>query len=533
MKMKKISSLILAGLLLSAVSCKESDFTDSYADPSKIAETTVEKQFTGFLQSTKDYILPGYTNYFVALRTSINHYNQVTGWINDSGQYIPGSAGTEAVWFNYYNMLAQYRELQKVYNSKTATEQADRKFFMTVATIYLYDQTERMIDLFGAIPFTEAGMLSIKGGDYANSAAKFDDPQVLYSMMLDDLKSISAELNTTTINAGYLKSFQTQDFVNKGDLTAWKRYNNSLRLRMLNRVSAVETFKSRSATEMAEILGNATTYPIVTTNEQNIQINVFSINSDINSKGFQDGIASNGDWYGNTAGKKMIDFMNTNADPRLPILFEPGANATGKYIGIDPTAAAATQTALANGGQVAIYNRYVTSHNQFFPGVIINAAEVNLIKAEYYLRAGNDASAKLAYETAISQSVKFYNGILAVSNATGVNAAPAPATDASITAYIATDAVNWDKATSSATKLALIATQKWLHFNLVQPYENWAETRRLDLPTFTFQVDNANNQTLPPVKWTIPSNEISYNANNYSSVRDQDKLTTKLFWDVK
>ena len=280
-------------------------------------------------------------------------------------------------------------------------------------------------------------------------------------------------------------------------------------------------------------MGNATTYPIVTTNEQNIQINVFSINSDINSKGFQDGIASNGDWYGNTAGKKMIDFMNTNADPRLPILFEPGANATGKYIGIDPTAAAATQTALANGGQVAIYNRYVTSHNQFFPGVIINAAEVNLIKAEYYLRAGNDASAKLAYETAISQSVKFYNGILAVSNATGVNAAPAPATDASITAYIATDAVNWDKATSSATKLALIATQKWLHFNLVQPYENWAETRRLDLPTFTFQVDNANNQTLPPVKWTIPSNEISYNANNYSSVRDQDKLTTKLFWDVK
>lgn len=532
MKMKKISSILLSGLLLGAVSCKESDFTGSYADPSKISQTTVEKQFSGFLQSTKDYILPGYTNYFVALRTSINHYNQVTGWINDSGQYIPGSSGTEAVWFNYYNMLAQYRELQKVFAALPATEQADRKFFMTVATVYMYDQTQRMVDLFGSIPFTEAGMLSTKGGDYVNSAPKFDDPQTLYTLMLDDLKKISVELNTTTINAGYLKSFQTQDFVNKGDLTAWKRYTNSLRLRMLNRVSGVESFKSRVNSEMAEIVGGAATYPVVETNEQNIQINVFNVSSDINSKGFKDGIASDGGWYGNTAGKKIIDFMNTNADPRLTVLFEPGAQAKGQYIGIDPLAAAGDQTALSNAGMVAIYNRYVTSHNQFFPGVIFNASEVNLIKAEYYLRAGNDAAAKLAYETAITQSVKFYNGILAISNAIGV-VAPAPATDASVTAYIAKDAINWTKAATATDKLTLIATQKWLHFNLVQAYENWSETRRLDLPGFTFQVDNANNQTLPPVKWTIPSNEISYNTINYNAVKSTDNLKTKIFWDVK
>ncbi|MFC6194903.1 SusD/RagB family nutrient-binding outer membrane lipoprotein [Dyadobacter subterraneus] len=532
--MKKISSFILAGLLLGAVSCQESDIAENYTDPSKVAVTSVEKQFTGFLVSTKDYVLPGYTNYFVALRTSINHYNQVTGWVNDaSAQFVPGSSGTEAVWFNYYNMLAQYRELQKVYASKTTTEQADRKFFMTVARIFLYDQTERMIDLFGPIPFTEAGFLSTNGGDYAASYAKFDDPQTLYTTMLDDLKAISTELNATTINAGYQTSFKTQDIINNGDLTAWKRYCNSLRLRMLNRVSAASSFSSRATTEMAEILGNSTTYPIVESNDQNIQLDVYDINTDINSKGFKDGIASDGGWYGNTAGKKMMDFMNTNADPRLPILFEPGANAAGAYIGIDPNATQAVQSALSNAGVVAIYNRYVTSHNQFFPGVIINAAEVNLIKAEYYLRTSNDASAKTAYETAISQSVKFYNSIIAISNATGVNAAPAAATDASIAAYILKDGVSWDKATSSAAKLTLIGTQKWLHYNLVQPYENWAETRRLDLPSFTFPLDNANKQTVPPVRWTIPANEITYNAANYAAVQGTDNLNTKLFWDVK
>ena len=227
--------------------------------------------------------------------------------------------------------------------------------------------------------------------------------------------------------------------------------------------------------------------------------------------------------------------MNTNNDPRLPLLFEPGANAAGKYIGIDPTTTEASQTALFNAGQVAIYNRFTLSRNQFFPGVLINAAQMNLIKAEYYLRSGNDASAKTAYETAIAQSVQFYNGILALTNATGITGStiPSAATAASITAYIARSGVNWSSATNNTDKLKLIATQKWLHYNLVQPYENWADIRRLDYPVLSFQTDNANKQTLPPVKWTIPGNEITYNATNYVAVQATDNLTTKIFWDVK
>lgn len=533
--MKKISFLILSALLLATVSCKESEFAEAYPDPAKIAETTVEKQFTGVLYASREYVLPGYRHYFVTLRTSINHYTQATGWINESGQYVPGSSGVEDVWYNYYNTLAQYRELQKVYASKPADQQNDRKIFMLAAAIYVYDYTQKMVDVHGAIPFNEAGMLSAKGGEYQTANAKFDSAESIYTFMVDDLKRIATELNGITLNAGYQKSFQTQDFVNKGDITAWKRYCNSLRVRILNRISDVESFKARSNAEMAEILGNATTYPIVETNAQNIQINVFDVNTDINSKGFRDGIASDGNWFGNTAGKALIDNMNTNKDPRLKLLFEPGASAAGEYIGIDPTATEATQTALYNAGKIAIYNRFTLSHNQFFPGVLINAPQLNLIKAEYYVRTGNDASAKTAYEAAIAQSVQFYNGILATTNATGItgSAMPTPATAASIAEYMAGSGVNWSSATGSANKLKLIATQKWLHYNIVQPYENWADIRRLDYPVLSFQTDMANNQTVPPFRWSIPGNEITYNTANYEAVRATDKLTTKIFWDVK
>ncbi|MGV3559032.1 SusD/RagB family nutrient-binding outer membrane lipoprotein [Larkinella arboricola] len=532
--MKNISTLVLAGMLLVNVSCQESEFATSYPNPSKISETTVEKQFTGVLYSNREYVLPGYTHYFTTLRTSLNPYTQATGTLSQSGRYVPGSAGVENVWYGYYNMMAQYRELQKVYASKPAEQQAGLKIFMLAAPIYVYDHTQRIVDVHGSIPFSQAGMLSTNGGDYAGSVAKFDTAEEIYTFMLDDLKRIATELNSITLNAGYQKAFQTQDFLNKGDIMAWKRYANSLRLRLLNRVSDVQSFKARVNTEMAEILGNAATYPIVETNAQNIQVNVYDINTDINSKGFREGLASDG-WYGNTAGKAMIDHMNANKDPRLPILFEPGANAAGKYNGIDPMATEAVQTAQFNAGQVAIYNRYTLSHNEFFPGVLINAPQMNLIKAEHYLRSGNDAAAKTAYETAITQSVEFYNNILSITNARGITGSviPTPATPASVAAYIAGEGVNWSKATTPAQKLSLIATQKWLHYNVVQPYENWADIRRLDMPVLNFQTDNANAQTLPPSRWTIPGNEITYNAANYAAVRASDNLKTRIFWDVK
>ncbi|WP_028524615.1 SusD/RagB family nutrient-binding outer membrane lipoprotein [Runella limosa] len=531
--MKKISSILLSGLLLFAMSCKESEFIEAYPDPAKLAATTIEKQFTGMLQSNKDYVLPGYRFYFVTLRTTINHYVQTTGWVNGEGQYIPGSSGVEDVWFNYYNTLAQYRELQRVFAQRSAEEQKEKKIFMLAATVYMYDYTQKLVDLHGSIPFTEAGLLSANNGDYAKSIAKFDSPQDLYTKMLDDLKSIAAELNTITLSAGYQKAFTVQDFVNYGDLNAWKRYTNSLRLRMLNRVSDVESLKARSNSEIAEILGSPTTYPIVETNAQNIQMNVYDLNSPINSTGLQGALESGASWYINFAGKKMIDHMKTNADPRLPIIFQPGINAKGEYFGIDPTANATVQAALATDGMAALYNRVTFSGNHFFPGVLINAAEVNLIKAEYYLRTNNDAKAQTAYETAIDQSVNFYNKILSLSkNILGETNITIPATANQITAYLAKDGVNWTKAGSSANKLALIAEQKWLHYNITQPFENWSDVRRLDLPKFSFVPDNSNNQTLPPYRWTIPSNEITYNP-NYSAVKAQDNLTTKIFWDVK
>jgi hypothetical protein len=509
------------------------DFEESYADPSKVSTTSVEKQFAGFLAANSEYVIPSYWNYFVVLRPTVNRYTQAVGWVNATGQYVPGGALITDRWNNYYLFLAQYRELESVFNKLSAEEQEEKRIFMITATIYLYDHTQKVIDIHGDIPFTQAGMLSTNNGDYQNSTAAYDDAEVLYNKMLDDLKSFADELNMITVTAPIQTGFKSQDFINNGDLSLWKRYCNSLRLRMLTRVSGVASLASRANSEIQSILNDPAIYPVITDNSENIQIEVFSIETNrtinLNSVGFRTGLE---DWNGNLAGKAIIDNMVTSSDPRLRVMFEPGANAGGTYNGLDPLMPSGQQQQLVDAGNIAIYNRSTLSRNQYFPGVLINAAEVYFLKAEHYLKSSNNSEAKTAYNEGIEQSVKEYFQFRQISNDNTAGDV-APLDDAEIVTYQSMPTVSWDAAATMQNKMDLIATQKWLHYSVVQPLESWAETRRLDLLDLQFEVDNTNNQKLPPNRWLYAASENTYNTANYNAVKAKDNLSTKLFWDIQ
>ena len=526
---KKLLFYLGIMLTVSISACNKKDFEESYADPSKISVTSVEKQYAGFLVSNREYVMPDYWNYFVVLRTTLTRYTQAVGWVNSPNQYVPGAAGITSRWENYFNFLTQFRELENIYSKLSAEEQKDLRIYMLTATIYFYDHTQKVVDLHGDIPWSEAGKLSSKGGDYESALPKYDEAATIYTKMIDDLKTFSDELNSIAVKPAIQTGFKNQDFINKGSLTAWKKYCNSLRLRMLMRISDVAAFQARVTTEINSIVGDPSKYPIVATNAENIQISVYNLSTDIHAKNFRTGLE---DWEGNLAGKAMIDHMKTNTDPRLRAMFEPGANAGGVYNGLDPMQNASTQTALVAGGTLAIYNRSTISRNEYFPGILITAAEVSFLLSEFRLKAGSIAAAKTAYNDGIKKSIEYYYGLRTLSNN---STAPAltPTNDAQIAAYTISPAVNWDAAVTNTDKIKLLATQKWIHYSVVQPVESWAEIRRLDAPVFNFEVDNANAQKQPPYRWLYAGSEQTYNTANYQNVKGNDNLTTRIFWDLK
>lgn len=530
--MRKYLSTVAIALCTIAVvtSCKKETFDSAYGDPSTVSNAPIDRQFAGMIYVNREFVVPSYWDYFVVKRITVNRFTQAVGWANSINQYVPGGAAITDRWNNYYNLLAQYRELQKIYNGLSDGAKKDNRIYYIIATIYFYDQTQKVVDLHGDIPWADAGKLSTNAGDYTASYAKYQSAESIYTTMLDDLKAYSDELSTIapTINSGVLNNLKSQDLINKGDISLWQKYCNSLRIRMLMRASGASAFTARSNQEISTILGNAAKYPIVATNADNIQIKIYNLSSDIHSKGFQTGLE---DWNGNIAGKTMIDNMKTNADPRLRAIFEPGASAGGVYNGLDQSLDAGAQTNLINGGTIAIYNRSTISRNQFFPGMLIDAAEINLLLAEYYLKAGNDAMAKARYESGITESVNFYYGVRALSNDNTAGALT-PTSPAEIATYLAKPAISWALALTTGAKLSLIGSQKWLNYNVIQPNEGWAEMRRLDLPALTFPVDNSSSQKNLPLRWVYPSSEIAYNGANYAEVKAKDNLTTKIFWDI-
>ncbi|WPR73654.1 SusD/RagB family nutrient-binding outer membrane lipoprotein [Algoriphagus sp. NG3] len=527
MNIKKL--YIYALLACGIASCTETDFSDNYTDPSKLAETTVGKQFSGMMYSNRLYVLPAYRDFFVVRRITANRYTQAVGWVNGENQYVPGSAAVEERWDVYYNFMQQYREIQKVYNGLTDQEKVENRVFIIAATTYFYDRTQQIVDLYGDIPWSEAGMLSINGGDYQKSYPAYDKAEVIYATMLDDLAGFADELGSLPINAATEAGFKTQDLVNRGDIGLWLKYINSLRLRMLTRVSGSSEFAARSKAEIGAILSNSGSYPIVENNDSNILFNIFSLGTLRSATDFQSGLE---DWDGNIAGKAILEHMVSNSDPRLTYIFEPGTNASNNdFLGLDPMMNPTQQNELVLSQALSIYNRSTLSRNQYIPGVLITASDVHLMAAEYYLKEGQDAKAKSHYEEAVKQSIGFYEYLRSLSNNTE-SPSPVVPTDASIDTYLGMDQVSWGAASGIDEKLTRIAEQKWLHHNVLQSNESWAEMRRMDKLKFNFWVDNSNQQSTPPSRWMYPGSEQTYNRENYTVVQPQDKLTTPIFWDV-
>jgi hypothetical protein len=524
------SKLIIIALILSIgiIACKEDKFEEYYIDPSSLNNTTIEKQFAGAIRASLDFTMYKYWNYFVVLQNTALHYTQVVAWQNGSKQYEPGAAAIGDRWNWYYNFLAQYKEFLKVYNSAPADEQTSKRIYYIAATIFFYDQTQKVVDLHGDIPWSEAGLLSTNSGDYQKSYPKYDDAATIYTKMLDDLKAFADELATLTIPSGIDGVFKTQDFINNGSLDLWKKYCNSLRIRMLMRVSGVTTFQSRVSTEISAILGNPGSYPVCTTNADNILIDVVASNTDVSSDLYE-GIIG---WGNNDrANKMMIDTMQNNADPRLRAMFQPGALSAPLYAGLDQMLDANTQGKIFAKDTIARYNFSTISKNKMLPGVLITAAATQLLLADYYLNiANNDAAAKAAYETGVLSSIDYYFWLRTISD--NQETSVSPTNNGEKNAYLASN-MSWNKATSLAAKRNLIALQKWINYSVLEPIECWSEIRRTNLPVLNFVTDNSSTLTqLPPYRFTYPENESTYNTANYQAVIGKDKLTEKIFWDI-
>lgn len=516
--MKKVIVTGLLGLLsVGAIvtGCKQTDIDNAYLNPSGAVSADVQRLWAGMLFNER--VNPRYWNLYTFLIPEIGTYSQLNGFTSTNGVYEQVTAYNADRWNVYYTQtMARYRELEKVYNNLGTEDKAGLQLFLETGRIFLYDQTAQMIDLWGDIPFSTAGQLNAQG---TISLATYDEAKTTYSTILTDLKRISDYLATTTPTTFYANQFTSYDYVNKGNLTKWRKYCNSLMLRLAMRVSGADEAAAKAL--VTTILSDPAKYPLVDAATESITIQPAATTSNLVAvNDMRNGFGVNPF----APGYLVNDVMAPANDPRLPVYFT--TNGTGKYAGVKNTWTATELTAAQTANAISRWDSTTFSENNLFPGILITSAETWFNKAEAYERWGL-GNAKTAYESGIRQSIAFWYGI---NSGSSRNAAKDVApTEAQITTFLAQPSVAY-----GTDNLKKIATQKWVDYTVMQATQAWAESRRTKLVGFTFPTDNGSNTAkTPPTRLLYPTSEASLNTINYQTVKAKDTQTTKLFWDVK
>lgn len=211
---------------LGVMSCSETDFEDNYYDPEKSVTASVEKLYTGLLYNNnlenRNTTFPRYWNLFTFQIPMLGTYSQTNGYTNGQKIYEQATAYNQDRWDYYYTaFISNYREMENHYNSIEDAEQKEQfRLFMETGKVHLYDQTSQMVDIWGDIPFSEAGGLITTGGDIIRP--KYDKAEDIYMTMIDDLKNIADFLNSYEPIAFYKAAFDNADILNQGDIEKWK-----------------------------------------------------------------------------------------------------------------------------------------------------------------------------------------------------------------------------------------------------------------------------------------------------------------------
>ncbi len=358
---------------------------------------------------------------------------------------------------------------------------------------------QKTTDMWGKIPYSEAFKLG-EGILYP----KYDTQQEVYTQILAELKKAADMFSDAGGKLG------AGDFLFKGNLDKWKKLCNSTRLRVAIRMSSADEGTAKGV--LADVLGNSSKYPIITSNADNAYFWWPGVVPDqepwYKRMGADNGIKT--DLY-RTSYFLISNLKNLN-DPRLPVYADK--NKVGEYNGykFGPNQ---TSDIMNNGNNVShIGDRFGNNKAGFSP--FLNAAEVYFIIAEAAQRnliTGTDA--KTAYEMGITRSLE-ENGI----------AGPAIGT------YLAQGEVPWNG--GMTTNLYKIYLQKWISL-FKQSVEAWSEARRTDVPLMDVITKNYyDKHNRPPFRMAYADEERSLNTSFPTEVVETDIFWgTQMWWDKR
>ncbi len=382
--------------------------------------------------------------------------------------------------------------------------------YLMTATVKAYGY-QLLVDLYDNVPYSEAFQ-----GEAFIFSPHIDKGADIYAKIYDLLEDALSKDYSSFEKSRYAK----YDLLGGGDLNKWQEFARSLQLRILIRQSA----KNDVSAKIAALLAN----DVFLTTDVSLT-NFEDVDSKANPLYEKDQVQLNTK-SNIRANAVILYYFDTYSDPRKEKLFD---EVNGEYLGVITGSYDVEDSHFIGDKETS---RPTWSYDM--PVHLMTVAEVELLKAEAYLKAGNAVNAKAAYDAGVTASF-----------------ARIGAGDAS--AFLAPGgAYSFDDA---ADKLEAIIMQKWVDAADGQRgIEAFIERNRTgfpkesavdgDIPPGT---DLTNGGTVPyvagtlvysklgttngkfPVRLPYADVEMNYNANaaEYKVLTDAVVMQTNVWWN--
>ncbi len=519
-KVKQVLLWLLLASLISVVSCKKGTFDINSPNPNSLSPSSVGSKYylTSALAGTATLMYGGGGD---ILNTWMGYW-AASGGYTPSPVYVTYQLTSDVGagnWDNAYINLKNYNIIQNL--SQTDPNLGYYKGISLIMQAFVF---QRVVDLYNDAPYTQAFSST-------NTTPAYDKGSDIYKSLVTSIDSSILIINTAKLNAN-AENPKTYDVLFGGDMNKWIRFANTLKLKILMRLTQTSGGPAMATAELsgltsANFLGageDAGVNPGYST-ASNTQENPYFLNVATTITG-SPGTNANY-WRANSYG---VGFYKNNNDVRANYFYavNKAGNIQGRKIG---------STAGNEGNDViSAVSGPGNAKNAAQSAVILGAFESFFLQAEAIQRGYITGDAKSAYKSGVTASFTLLGATMpsvkSVINPTKDSITYTPTSSAQF--YLDSSInknnilVNWDAASD---KIRLIITQKWAACNSYDALESFSDWRRLKIPVDLPVSDYPGSQaTHIPYRLLYPTSESSYNAANAAGEGAIDIFNSKIFW---
>ncbi|MDH5398820.1 MAG: SusD/RagB family nutrient-binding outer membrane lipoprotein [Cyclobacteriaceae bacterium] len=524
--------IILSILIVFApgIACDTEDLHEMNINPEALNEVNMNFVFTAAELSVASGGFAG-DNRYIDWRTNIGYCSYFvqhlastsTSGLTGSDKYFENNEAWSAPWAFWYGDVGKNLALIFSETGPGGFEEGRRKNTVAASKILWALNFHRLTDFYGNIPYKEACQ-----GTEGVFLPKYDTQQSVYTDLFSKLSEGVSEISTSNDDDG----FAAADIIYDGDINKWKKWGNSLMLRLAMRISNVDP--STAATYVTQAVSGG----VFSSNDDNAWVPMADgpgewVNQNGISRAFQPGDGG----HSRVMSKTLIDFLKgadpnnpSDVDPRLFILTEGIHGNTnpvdqeGMPNGLDE-AGLDVYTGIPNSSPGALFTQVnMLLLDDSDPYQLMNYAEVCFLMAEAIERGIGTVpgTAQQHYENGVKAAMQMYTPL----------DASLDVSDAKVAVYLAKYPYGGGGVTGGESKLEQIGYQMWVS-KFMNWWEAWCDWRRTGYPTLeAVNYPGSGSPGVIPTKLRVPISEAAINGINYDAgATKPDSPVGKVWWD--